>query len=153
MTGLSRCLLAAVLVVALASFVSACGEDERDTFARDFRSLDRRIAALGSDVGRSVREASGKSDEQLEDEFGKLAQRTGELAQQVDELDPPDDLRPQADDLNESLGDAQDALRDIQEAAAESDPTAARKATIQLVGASQDLRDSRRALQRETAPG
>ena len=145
---MSRRLLAAVVVVAVAPALSSCGEDEREVFAKDFRSLDMRIGALVSDVGKTVDEASGKSDREIEDEFGRLAQRTGELAQQVDELEPPDDLQPESEDLSESLGDAQDALRDIQKAAAESDPPAARKATIQLVTASQDLRDSRRALQR-----
>jgi hypothetical protein len=148
---LSRRLLAAVVVVAVApALFAACGEDEQEAFARDFRSLDKRIGALASDVGKTVNQAAGKSDKEIEDEFGSLAQRTGELAQRVDELDPPDDLRPETDDLSESLGDAQDALRDIQKAAADGDPTAARKATIQLVTSSQDLRDSRRALERAT---
>jgi hypothetical protein len=138
------------LALAVALALSACGEDQAETFARDFRALDKQIVALSGDVAKTVDEASGKSDKEIEDEFGGLAQRTGELAQRVDELEPPDDLQPETDDLSESLGDAQDALGDIQKAAADSDPAAARKATIQLVTSSQDLRDSRRALQRGT---
>jgi hypothetical protein len=147
---LSRCLLVPVFALAVALALSACGEDKAETFAKDYQPLNKQIVALGSDVGRAVNGASGKSDEGIEKEFGALAQRTGELQQNVDELEPPEDLERPTGDLVEAMGDAQDALRDIEKAAGESDPAAARKATIQLVTSSEDLRDSRRALERAT---
>jgi hypothetical protein len=151
---LSRRLVAVAFALLVVPVLSACGEDQREDqredFAQDFRALNKQVVALGADVGKTVNEASGKSDREIEDAFGKLAQRTGELAQKVDELEPPDDLQPETENLSESLGDAQDSLRDIQKAAADSDPAAARKATIQLVTSSEDLRDSRRALERAT---
>ena len=145
-----RRLIAFAFVLVFVPGFAACGEDEAETFAKDYRPLNRQVLTLASDVGKTVNAASGKSDEAIEKEFGALAQRTGELQQQVDELEPPEDLQRPTDELVESMGDAQDALRDIEKAAAESDPAAARKATIQLVTSSEELRDSRRTLERAT---
>jgi hypothetical protein len=145
-----RRLIALACALAFVPALSACGEDEAETFANDYRPLNRQILKLGSEVGKTVNEASGKSDEDIEKEFGALAQETGELQQKVDELEPPEDLQKPTDELVEAMGDAQDALRDIEKAAGESDPAAARRATIQLVTSSEDLRDARRTLERET---
>jgi hypothetical protein len=147
---LPRALLALVAVLALVPVLSACGESEEEAFRKDYKPVNKRIVDLGEDVGKAVNGASGKTDEQIASEFGKLAQRTGEVSQQVDELDPPDDLAASQDDLVESLGDARDSLRDIEKAAGESDPQAARRATIQLITSSTDLRDARRKLERAT---
>ena len=144
-----RLLAAAVAIVALCA-LSACGGSKEESFAKDFKPVNKRIVAMGSDVGKTVNGASKKTDKELADEFGTLSQRTGELAQDVDELDPPDDLKKTTDDLSESLGDAKDALGDIQEAASKHDATAARKATIQLVGSSGDLRTARQKLEKAT---
>jgi hypothetical protein len=146
----SRALIAAVLALAATPALAACGGSDEDAFKKDFRGVNGRIAALGKDVGKTVNEASGKKDTQIEDEFGELAQSTGELAQDVDELEPPDKLTATKDDLVESLGDAKDALSDIEQAAAKHDAQAARKATIQLVASSDDLRDARVKLERAT---
>jgi len=147
---LGRRLIPLVLVLAFVPVLSGCGEDEAETFAKDYRPLNKQILALGSDVGETVNGASGKSDEAIEKEFGSLAQQTGELQQQVDELEPPEDLQPPTDQLGEAMDDAQDALRDIEAAAGKSDPAAAREATIQLVRSSEDLREARRTLERAT---
>jgi len=49
------------------------------------------------------------------------------------------------------MGDARDALGQIASAARKSDPQAARRATIQLVAASGDLRSARLRLARAVA--
>ena len=145
-----RRLLAALLAIAALPALTACGESKEETFGKDFRGVNKRIVALGSEVGKAVNGASKKSDSQLADEFGKLSQRTGELAQDVDELDPPDKLKATTGQLGESLGDAKDALGDIQQAAAKHDATAARRAAIQLASSSRDLRDARQKLVKAT---
>jgi hypothetical protein len=137
-------LLAAVLLL-------GCGEDKSKTFRQDFRPLNARIVKLGRDVGGSVTGASGKSDRQIEQAFGALAKRTGTLRKQVDALDPPDNLKGDKQDLVETMGDARDALGQISSAARKSDPQAARRATIQLVAASDDLRSARLRLARAVA--
>jgi hypothetical protein len=99
-------------------------------------------------VGTSVTRASGKSDRQIEETFGALATRTGTLRKQVDALDPPDNLKGDRQDLVDSMADARDSLRQISSAARKSDPQAARRATIRLVAASDDLRSARLRLAR-----
>ena len=138
--------IAVLLAAGLA--LAGCGEDKQETFRKEFRPLNLRILALGRDVGQAVTGASGKSDRQIEQQFGALAKRTGSLQKDVGELDPPDDLSEDRQDLAEAMGDARTALSDIQRAAGDSDPRAARRATIQLVAASNSLRSERRNLAR-----
>jgi hypothetical protein len=145
--------LAVAAMLAVVPAVSACGEDEQEAFSKDFRPLNKRIVDLGEQVATAVNEASKKTDQQIEDEFGRLAQRTGEVQQDVDALEPPDELKASKEDLVEAMGDAQESLRDIEKAAGESDPQAARRATIELVSSSRELGDARTKLERATRPG
>ena len=147
---MSRALCTAVLAVAASLAFAACGESDEEAFNKDFRGVDARIVVLGKDLGESVDGASRKKDTQIEDEFGKLSQRAGELARDVDQLDPPEEVKATKEGLAESLGDTEDALGDIEQAAAKHDARAARMATIQLVAAARDLRDSRQKLVRAT---
>jgi hypothetical protein len=147
---LSRRLLAAAVATVAVCALSACGGSKEDTFAKDFKAVNKQIVALGADVGKTVNGASKKTDKQLAAEFGTLSDRTGKLADDVDELEPPDDLQKTTDALGKSLTSAEDALGDIQTAAGKHDATAARKATIQLVGSSGDLRDARQKLEKAT---
>jgi hypothetical protein len=136
------------LLLAATFLVVGCGGSDSKTFRGDFRPLNARIVKLGRDVSASVTGASGKSDRQIEQAFGALATRTGTLRKQVDALDPPDNLKADRQDLADSMGDARDALGQISSAARKSDPQAARRATIQLVAASDDLRSARLRLAR-----
>ena len=147
---MARRLLALALSLLAAIALTACGEDKEETFKREYRPVNTKILALVRDVGRSVTGASGKSDRQIQQEFAALARRTGALRKDLEALDPPDDLAGDRKDLVEAMGDARDALREIERAAGEGDPQAARRATIQLVAASQDLRSQRRDLARAT---
>jgi hypothetical protein len=145
-----RPLVTGFLLVALAA--AGCGTNKEEEFRKEYRPLNSQIRDLGQDVGRSISGASGKSDEQISDLFGDLSTRTGKLKKDVDALDPPGDLTDDNENLVEAMGDAEVALRDIKKAAADSDAPAARRATIQLVAASEDLRDSRTKLEKATAP-
>jgi hypothetical protein len=136
------------LLLAAALLVVGCGGSDSQTFRHDFQPLNARIVTLGRDVGTSVTRASGKSDRQIEETFGALATRTGTLRKQVDALDPPDNLKGDRQDLVDSMADARDSLRQISSAARKSDPQAARRATIRLVAASDDLRSARLRLAR-----
>jgi hypothetical protein len=140
-----------ILALSAASLgIAACGESEEETYSKEFRPLNDRIVEIGRDVDAGVSDASGKSDAQLEQEFGRLAGRTGAVRTDVNELEPPDDLANDNQDLVEALGDAREALSEIEQAAAESDPQAARRATIELVAASDDVGTERRTLARAT---
>jgi hypothetical protein len=134
--------LAAVLLLA------GCGEDKSKTFTKDFRPVNARIVVLGRDVGSAVTGASGKSDRQIQTSFAALGKRITALRKQVDALDPPGKWENDRNDLSESMNDAGKALNGIAAAAAKGDPQAARRATIQLVSASDDLRSSRLRLAR-----
>ena len=105
---------------------------------------------LGEQVGDAVNAASGKTDQEIEDEFGRIARSTGDVARKVAALEPPDDLKRANDDLVGALRDARDDLRGIENAANEHDPDAARRATIKLVDDSKDLSSVRRKLDRVT---
>jgi hypothetical protein len=146
--ALARRVQVLVLLLAAALLVSACGEDKAETFKQDFKPLNAQIVKLGQDVGAAVTGASGKSNAQLQASFDALAKRTGTLRAKVDELDAPDDLKGDQKDLVNAMADARDALGQIADAAGQNDPQAARRATIQLVAASDDLRSSRRRLAR-----
>jgi hypothetical protein len=148
--ALARRVQVLALLLAAALLVGGCGEDKSKTFREDFKPLNVKILALGRGVGAAVTGASGKSDRQIQEEFAALGKRTGSLRTQVDELDPPDDLKQDNDDLVAAMGDAQKALDQIAAAAKKGDPDAARRATIQLVAASDDLRSSRRRLASKT---
>jgi hypothetical protein len=138
------------LLLALALPLAACGEDKTATFKKDFKPLNSKIVALGQDVGSAVNGASGKSDRQIQQQFGSLSRKTGTLQKEVNRLEPPDDLAAAKRALVDAMGNARDALGDIEKAAGAGDPQAARRATIQLVAASQDLRSERRKLARAT---
>jgi hypothetical protein len=138
------------LLLALALPLAGCGEDTKATFKKDFKPLNARILVLGRDVGSAVTGASGKSDRQIQLAFGSLSKRTATLQKDVNALKPPDELAADKKDLVDAMGNARDALADIEKAAGASDPQAARRGTIQLVAASQDLRSERQKLARAT---
>jgi predicted nucleic acid-binding Zn-ribbon protein len=141
----------AILVALTGIAVGAgCGEDQRDAYADDFQSLSRRLVALGEEVELSIQTASGKSDEQLQREFDKLADRLGRLRRELDGLDPPDDLASTQKELVEAMDAVEAALRGIERAAAGGNAGAARRSTIELVRASEGVRAARRELARET---
>jgi hypothetical protein len=137
-------------LLAFALPIAACGENKAATFKKEFRPLSAKIVALGRDVGTAVNGASGKSDREIQQRFSSLSRRTGALQKDVNRLDPPDNLKGDKKGLVDAMGDARDALADIQKAAGASDPQAARRATIQLVAASQSLRSARLKLARAT---
>jgi hypothetical protein len=147
---LPRRSLAIVAALALMPCLAACGESEEEAYSKAFRPLNKRILDLGDQVGDAVNGASEKSDQEIEEEFGRIARSTADAARKVDALEPPDDLKRANDDLVGALRAARDDLRGIEKAADEHDADAARRATIKLVDDSKDVSTARRKLDRAT---
>jgi hypothetical protein len=145
----ARAFLPAALFAAAIALGAGCGGDE-ESYSEDYRPLSRQIVALGEEVGRSVQGAQGQSDAEIERRFDALADELGGLRRKLAKLDPPDDLATLQAELVDAMKAAEDALRGIERAAAAGDPDAARESTIDLVRASEDLRDARRKLSEET---
>jgi hypothetical protein len=141
----------AALVGALAIMLGAgCGEDQRDAYVEDFRPLSRQIASLGQFTGDAVQTAERKSDAQIEDQFRQIADELARLRGELEALEPPDDLADDQRAMAEAMRGVEEALRGIQRAAGQSDPRAARRQTIELIQASEDLRDARGRLNQAT---
>ncbi len=131
------------IFAALCLALAACGESD-DGFKEDFEPVNRQVATLDNDMGRALNEARGKTDLQLEKQFGQFAQRAGELQQEVDELEAPDDVKEEQADLTEVLGDVQSSMEDLERAASREDPSSARTAAVKLVDSTVRLKRARR---------
>jgi paraquat-inducible protein B len=141
---------AAGLAAGALALGAGCGEDQQEAFAEDFRPLNRQLVSLGEEVGQSIEDAEQRTDAQLERQFDDLADQLGRLRRELQDLDPPDDLADAQAQLGQAMRAAEEALRGIEQAAETSDPDAARQSTIELVTASEDLREARRRLAGET---
>jgi predicted nucleic acid-binding Zn-ribbon protein len=150
-----RPLTALVLAAIAFAGIAACGGDDGDdqAFQDDFPALNERIAALGEEVGNTIETAENASDRELANEFDDFAQRLGDLRQELEELEPPEDLADEREDLVSAMGEVRSSLESIASAAEESDPEAAREATLELIEGSDELRDARAALARAVDAG
>jgi hypothetical protein len=143
----STALVALVLVV-LGAAACGGGDDDSDAYRDDFGQVSDRIVSLGEQVGQAIETAGESTDEQLATDFGKFEDELRDVRQELEGLDPPDDLADEQDKLVAAIGPVQASLGDIAAAAEQSDPEAARQATIELVERSSDLRDARVTLAR-----
>jgi len=134
------------VVLGLALAGAGCGESDEDKYKEEFPPLSRELFGLGKDVGRSIKGASNSTNEQLAADFDNYAEQLGQVQQEIDELQPPDDLAEDQEELVSSIGDVQGALEDIAKAASQGDAQAARRATLDLIQSSEDLRSSRSKL-------
>jgi hypothetical protein len=143
--------LTALLLAALAiPGIAACGDDDGDSEALrdDFPALNERIVSLGEEVGDTIETADSASDQELAQDFDDYAQELGQVRQELEDLDAPEELADERDDLVAAMGEVRSSLEDIAGAAEEGDPEGARRATLELVDRSQELRDARQALTR-----
>jgi hypothetical protein len=132
------------------ALLAGCGADAEE-FQKRFGPINRELVALVEDVGASIQGASGKSDQQIEREFGRHAQRMGTLREDVEGLDAPGDVQDEQEALTRAMAKTQEALGDIEKAADKRNVGAARSATIELVTSSEELRKGRQAVAREAA--
>jgi hypothetical protein len=144
----STALVALVLLVLAAAACGGGDDDGNDAYRDDFKRMSERIVSLGERVGEAIETAGEATDEEIAADFGKFEDELREVRQELDRLEPPDDLADEQEKLVAAIGPVQASLGDIAEAAEQSDPAAARQATIELVARSSDLRDARVALAR-----
>lgn len=138
-------LLSAVL---LALALTACSESAEDEYRDELPRIDRRLAALGSDVTGGLRGAGQSDDSALAREFGGYAARLGELRGRLEELDAPDPLAKDHDELLGAMAAVRRALAEIAAAARRGDADAAREAATSLVREGDRLDRDRRRLMR-----
>jgi methyl-accepting chemotaxis protein len=141
----------ALLLAGLALLgIAGCGGDDGDgeAFRDEFPRLSERIAALGEDVARAIETAGETSDRQLAEEFDGFAEELGGLRRELEDLEPPEELADEREDLAAAMGEVRTSLGEIAAAAEQSDPQAAREATLELVEDSSRVRDARDALNR-----
>ena len=129
---------------------AGCGEDEQKTFEKEFKPLNRELVALGTEVGGSISSASGSSNSQIAQAFGKHRRELGTLRDEAEELEPPGELDSTHEDLTKAMDDAQNALAGIERAAKKGNTEQARRATIRFVSSSARLRTARRKLAKAT---
>jgi hypothetical protein len=144
--------LTALVIAAVALLgVAACGgEDESEAFEEDFPALSQRMVSLGERLGNAIETAGETSDDELAERFDRFAGDLGALRQELEELEPPEEVADERDDLAEAMREVGGSLEEIANAAEESDPEAAREATLELIDRSAELREAREALLRAT---
>jgi hypothetical protein len=147
--------LALLSVVLATALLAACGGDDdkapsRADFNRDFNALNERLLTLGDEIGTSFRNVRGKSNEQIETEFGGFSRRLDEIEREFDELEPPDDVKPEYDNMKQGLATVSADMRRLVDAVRARQSNEIRDATRQFVQDSPKLRDARRALARKT---
>ena len=141
-----RAALAALMIVASFALV-ACGESEDNQFKEDYNQAVKPLSELNSDIGNSIGTAAGKSNNELANEFNKLADKAQQTRDNLSELDPPEDAKEEFDKLLSSLQDGTDDLKAVATAAREGDPQAAAKASQDLVQSGTEIQKAETALQ------
>ena len=141
-----RAALAALMIVASFALL-ACGESEDNQFKEDYNEAVKPLSELNSDIGNSIGTAAGKSNNELANEFNKLADKAQQTRDNLSELDPPDDAKEEFDKLLSSLQDGTDDLKAVATAAREGDPQAAAKASQDLVQSGTEIQKAETALQ------
>ena len=141
-----RAALAALMIVASFALV-ACGESEDNQFKEDYNEAVKPLSELNSDIGNSIGTAAGKSNNELANEFNKLADKAQQTRDNLSELDPPEDAKEEFDKLLSSLQDGTDDLKAVAQAAKDGDPQAAAEASQDLVQSGTEIQKAETALQ------
>jgi hypothetical protein len=139
-------LLPIVLLLALA--LTACSDDGEDEYRDELPRIDRRLAALGSDVDTGLRRAGESDDRSLARQFGGYAGRLRGLRGELEQLDPPAELADDHDDLLAATASVGRALAEIAVAVRSGNADAAREAATRLVREGERLDRERRELAR-----
>jgi hypothetical protein len=145
-----RWLALILLLPALGLVATGCGEDRKESFKKDFKPLNDRILALGTDLAAALRGAPRQRDEQLQAGFAKLADRAESIRESLSDLKPPDDLKSSTEKLKASFGKVTGDIRRIEQSARAHSASQARSAARALVLDATKVRDPRRALARAT---
>src|SRR5262245_49771376 len=127
-----KAVVAALVIVASFALV-ACGESEDNQFKEDYNEAVKPLSELNSDIGNSIGTAAGKSNDQLANEFNKLADKAQQTRDNLSELEAPGDAKDEFDKLLSALQDGTDDLKSVAKAAKDGDPQAAAEASQDLV--------------------
>ena len=146
---MARRLSVALAVLAAAVVAVGCGEDNKETFRKDFRPLNEQLVAVGRDIGNSLATARTRTDRQLAADFQRHAARTRETVARLRGLDPPDEYKGDLDRLIAASDKIGKDLQAIADAAKGRDARAARTATVTLIRDGEKGRAARQALARK----
>jgi hypothetical protein len=143
--SLSVLLALALLVVA------GCGSDSGGTtsksdYKKDLAPVNKKLVALGNEVGSGVSGASGKTNSEIEDTFGGFADRLDSIRSDLDDLNPPSDIKDEQDKLVDAMAAVGKSLSGIEAAAKKGNANAARDATRDLIKSAAGLKTARAAL-------
>ena len=127
-----------VLAAALAA-ASGCGENEEDKFAEAYRPLNDRLLKFDRDLSAGLRDAEGKTNKQLSEQFAAFALRLQALNKGVRALEPPEDLEDERSELATQVDATVENLRAISAAAGIADAQAAAAATVELGASTEAL--------------
>lgn len=141
-----------LLVVGCGLTLVACGGGNdaptKADFRKEYAPISAEIRAIGNDVGTAVTAAKGKSDIELQAQFGDLADRANAAATSLAAADVPDDatIKAARSELVAGVKKAAADLDAISAAATAGDAEAAKAATIKLATDSAGVREPRRKL-------
>ena len=141
----SRSALFLLLLVFAGSALAACGGDD-NAFKQDYNEAVRPLSSLGDEVGDSLTQAAGESNEELAARYEGLADKLDQVGDNLSGLEPPDDAREQLDELIDALAEGSERLRALGDAAEEGRPSEANAAASELVAAGERLREAETAL-------
>ncbi len=134
------CALLAVLALA------ACDDDGGGSYGEELPAISRDLAALGADVGATLRDAGSLEEATLAERFERYANRLADLRGRLGELDPPQALAADHERLLAATATERTALAEIATAARRRDAAAAGAAATRAVRAGAQLDAVRRRL-------
>lgn len=102
-------------------------------FKAAFVANQAQLRQVGNDLGKALKGAAKKTDDQLAAEFQSLSVKTKAQATKLSQLSPPAQFKPTLDKLVTYLNSVGDKLQKISTDAKEHNATTAKADTIQLV--------------------
>jgi methyl-accepting chemotaxis protein len=148
MTGTRIAVLALSVVLLVAS---GCGDDddEADKFREDYNAAVDRLAKINSEISSAAGGAAEQSNQEIADEFGRIAETAEQTRTNLSELQPPEDARDEFEELLGALREGVSNMRAVSDAADNDNPEAAREAAEELArsgeeinAAEEDLKDA-----------
>jgi len=127
----SRTATLAALSLAFALAAAGC-DDDSEAFKEDYNRAVRPLSEL-KDIGGSIGNAAGQTNQELAKELSRLADRAERTGTNLSRLDAPDDAKEEFDDLLAALRETIRDLRGFAAAAKEGDPAEANKASRELM--------------------
>jgi hypothetical protein len=145
--------IASLLVLLALVALAGCGgggSDKSAEFKKGYAPLNDQVLAIGNDLGNALSSAKGETDIALARQFASLTARARRVKTKLEALDAPGKYQAHVAALARALDRAASDLERIAGAARAHDATGARTATEALVRDSPAVRNTRRAVARDT---